>query len=82
MAAVGLTFLFAMVMQQGSTTLAVQIGESAIAQKRCQLFAKQRGQPATDFEFYVLWNSPAQVDHPGPAVRERAGRFVNLVNRQ
>ncbi|HEY2328300.1 MAG TPA: hypothetical protein VGI63_00615 [Verrucomicrobiae bacterium] len=52
-----------------------------IAQKRCENFAKQHGRPATDFEFYVLWNSPAQVNHPGRAVRERAGRFENLVRK-
>ncbi len=54
----------------------------AIAGKRCQAFAAQHGRPATDFEFYVLWNAPARVNNPGRAVRERAERFVNLVNRQ
>jgi hypothetical protein len=35
----------------------------------------------TDFEFYVLWNAPWQVDHPSPAVTERARRFSNLIQR-
>ena len=52
-----------------------------IAQARGQQFATEHGRPATDFEFYVLWNSPAQIDRPGRAVRERARRFVNLINR-
>jgi len=35
----------------------------------------------TDFEFYVLWNAPWQVDHPSPTVTERARRFSNLIQR-
>jgi hypothetical protein len=54
----------------------------AIAGERCQTFARQHGRPATDFEFYVLWNSPEQVNHPAPAVRERAARFENLVQQK
>jgi hypothetical protein len=53
-----------------------------IAAKRCQQFEKQHGRPPTDFEFYVLWNAPTQLEHPGTSVRERAERFVNLVKRQ
>jgi uncharacterized protein YbaA (DUF1428 family) len=53
-----------------------------IADKRCQEFEKKRGRAPTDFEFYVLWNSPRQVDDPSPAVRARARRFVNLVERK
>lgn len=53
-----------------------------IAARRCQDFEAQHGRPATDFEFYVLWNSPAQINNPGRAVSERAGRFVNLVQRK
>jgi len=53
----------------------------AIARERCQAFETQHGRPATDFEFYVLWNAPAHADNPGRVVRERAERFVNLVER-
>jgi hypothetical protein len=53
-----------------------------IAAKRCQDFEKKRGRAPTDFEFYVLWNAPAQVDKPVPAVRARAERFANLVEKK
>ena len=53
----------------------------AVARERCQVFETQHGRSATDFEFYVLWNAPAHVDNPGRVVRERAERFVNLVER-
>jgi hypothetical protein len=35
----------------------------------------------TDFEFYVLWNAPQEVNHPCRAVAKRAERFANLVER-
>ena len=35
----------------------------------------------TNFDFYVLWNAPAQAGHPSPVVRERAQRFANLCSR-
>jgi hypothetical protein len=35
----------------------------------------------SDFEFYVLWNAPQEVDHPCRAVVKRAQRFANLVQR-
>ncbi len=35
----------------------------------------------SDFEFYVLWNAPQEVDHPCRAVTKRAQRFANLVQR-
>lgn len=46
-----------------------------------RLAALQRiyGRAPDDFEFYILWNAPAQINHPHPAVAERAWRFVNLV---
>ncbi|MDH6135371.1 MFS family permease [Kitasatospora sp. MAA4] len=43
MAVVGLTFLFAMVMQQGSTTLAVQIGEAGLSTTQFGLVAAVNG---------------------------------------
>lgn len=42
-------------------------------------FELSHGRAPDDFEFYVLWNAPAQINHPTPVVAERARRFVNLV---
>jgi hypothetical protein len=57
----------------------------AVAQKimkdRCAEFEHSYKRQPTDFEFYVLWNAPAQVGGPAKAVRQRAERFSNLVSR-
>lgn len=49
---------------------------------RSRQFAARYRRPPTDFEFYVLWNAPAQVLEDGhritAAVTERARRFSNL----
>lgn len=50
-----------------------------IMKTRLERFDKAHGRPATDFEFYVLWNAPWEVDHPSKAVADRAVRFSNLV---
>ena len=52
-----------------------------IMQSRTQQFQKTHGRSPNDFEFYVLWNAPSEVDHPVSCVVERAQRFVNLVQR-
>ena len=52
-----------------------------IMHARISQFEETHGRPPTNFEFYVLWNAPAEVDHPVPCVVERAQRFVNLVGR-
>jgi hypothetical protein len=52
-----------------------------IAEKRCLEFEKKHGRTPTDFEFYVLWNAPTQIDNPGRAVRKKAERFVNLIQK-
>jgi len=56
----------------------------AIAQrimtKRIASFQQSHGREPSDFEFYVLWNAPAQINHPHHAVAVRAHRFVNLVS--
>jgi hypothetical protein len=52
-----------------------------IMKPRLEEFVKSHKRPATDFEFYVLWNAPWEVDHPSKAVTERARRFSNLVRR-
>ena len=46
---------------------------------RMAAFERTHGRPPDDFEFYILWNAPAEIDHPHPVVAERARRFVNLV---
>jgi hypothetical protein len=52
-----------------------------VMKPRLEAFQRTHGRPATDFEFYVLWNAPWQADHPSKAVSERAFRFANLVQR-
>ena len=52
-----------------------------IMKPRLEEFQKKHRRPATDFEFYVLWNAPGEMDHPSQAVSERARRFSNLVQR-
>ncbi len=43
-------------------------------------FEQSHGRAPDDFEFYILWNAPAQMNHPHLAVAERARRFANLVH--
>jgi hypothetical protein len=50
-----------------------------LMKERCAAFERRHNRPPTDFEFYVLWNAPAQVQRPRQAVRERAERFCRLV---
>ncbi|HZR19338.1 MAG TPA: hypothetical protein VFE51_18765 [Verrucomicrobiae bacterium] len=52
-----------------------------LMKERCTAFERLYNRQPTDFEFYVLWNAPAQVDRPRKAVRERAERFCRLVAR-
>ena len=63
----------------------MQIALSAaqkIMQQRIEAFQKTHNRPPTDFEFYVLWNAPVQMDHPSRTVTNRAKRFENLVRRE
>ena len=52
-----------------------------IMKPRIETFERTHQRQPTDFEFYVLWNAPWEVDHPSKAVIERARRFSNLVRR-
>jgi hypothetical protein len=61
---------------RAALTVAQKIMRARLAQ-----FAQTHNRRPTDFEFYVLWNAPAEVDHPVPCVVERAQRFVNLIQR-
>jgi len=52
-----------------------------IMQPRLARFEQAHRRAPSDFEFYVLWNAPQEVNHPRRAVAERAHRFANLVER-
>jgi hypothetical protein len=56
-----------------------------VAQKimcaRLGRFLRTHDRAPSDFEFYVLWNAPQEVNHPCRAVAKRAARFANLVER-
>lgn len=58
--------------------VALAVAQS-IMRPRLAGFEQSHKRAATDFEFYVLWNAPWQVDHPSAIVTERARRFANLV---
>jgi hypothetical protein len=46
---------------------------------RVAAFEQSHGRAPDDFEFYILWNAPAEINHPHRVVAERARRFMNLV---
>jgi len=52
-----------------------------IMQTRITKFEASHHRQPTDFEFYILWNAPQDVNHPHRVVAERAHRFENLVHR-
>lgn len=52
-----------------------------IMHARVARFESTHKRAPTDFEFYVLWNAPQEVDHPRRTVSRRAQRFANLVER-
>jgi hypothetical protein len=60
--------------------LALNVAQK-IMQSRIAHFEQTHNRIPTDFEFYVLWNAPQEVNHPCHAVAERADRFANLVQR-
>jgi hypothetical protein len=51
--------------------------------KRIAAFKDHFGRQPNDFEFYALWNAPAQVINGkiSPKVAERCERFANLCER-
>jgi len=59
---------------------ALAVAKAAMKKRRAE-FERTYHRAPTDFEFYVLWNAPAQIDRPGTAVSERAKRFCNLLTR-
>jgi hypothetical protein len=58
--------------------VALLVARQAMRQ-RIAAFEREHRRSPTDFEFYVLWNAPAQVVGPSKVVSERARRFCNLV---
>lgn len=53
----------------------------AVMSERCAQFQKTNHRPPTDYEFYLLWNCPAHVAHPGKLAADTAQRFANLCQR-
>jgi hypothetical protein len=51
-----------------------------IMSPRLATFEQSHHRAPDDFEFYILWNAPVQINHPHAAVAERARRFANLVH--
>src|ERR1700677_2745464 len=60
--------------------LALNVAQK-IMQSRITRFEQTHNRVPTDFEFYVLWNAPQEVNHPCRAVARRAERYANLVRR-
>jgi hypothetical protein len=54
-----------------------------IMERRSQAFQAAFGHVPNDFEYYALWNAPAQAMQGklSPRVTERCRRFVNLCER-
>jgi hypothetical protein len=63
-----------------NTQIALAVAQQ-IMLPRIEEFRRFHQRMPTDFEFYVLWNAPWQVDQPSAAVTERARRFSNLIQR-
>ncbi len=63
-----------------NTQIALTVAQK-IMLPRIEQFKRSHQRLPTDFEFYVLWNAPWQVDHPSATVTERARRFSNLIQR-
>lgn len=55
-----------------------------IMEKRIERFQAVYNRPPNDFEYYGLWNAPAQIleGRVSPVVAERCKRFVNLCERE
>jgi len=58
---------------------ALSVAKQAM-QERCAAFEHTAHRQPTDLEFFILWNAPAQINHPSKTVLGRAERFCNLIN--
>jgi hypothetical protein len=63
-----------------NANLALTVAQK-IMNARLARFEETHNRAPSDFEFYVLWNAPQEVNHPRRAVARRAARFANLVGR-
>ena len=61
--------------------LALSVAQKIMRARLDKFLQTHHNRAPSDFEFYVLWNAPQQVNHPCRAVAERAERFANLVTR-
>jgi hypothetical protein len=52
---------------------------AAIMTARVGQFERHHHRSPTDFEYYVLWNAPAELGRPSRAVSARASRFCHLL---
>jgi hypothetical protein len=59
---------------------ALHVAQKIMNSRVTKFEASHHRQP-TDFEFYILWNAPQEVNHPRRVVAERAHRYANLVQR-
>ncbi len=53
-----------------------------VMNERCAAFERAFHRSPNDFEFYVLWNAPAQIQRPCRAVKDRAERFCRLIRKE
>ena len=61
--------------------LALGVAQKIMKSRIARFEQTHNNRAPTDFEFYVLWNAPQEVNHPCRAVAKRAERFANLVQR-
>ncbi len=61
--------------------IALAVAQGIQGERIGQFEVNHRRAPSA-VEFYLLWNQPANVDHPTPAGLEEARRFENLVNKK
>lgn len=61
--------------------IATRVVYNIMHDRASQFYGRYHHLPS-DFEFYVLWNAPAEINHPSAAVRDRAERFSNLCTKQ
>jgi hypothetical protein len=64
-----------------NANLALGVAQKIMQSRVAKFERNHSNRLPSDFEFYVLWNAPQEVNHPCRAVAERAHRFANLVQR-
>lgn len=61
--------------------LALGVAQKIMKARIARFEQTHNNRAPSDFEFYVLWNAPQEINHPCRAVAKRAERFANLVKR-